>query len=325
MKFCPEFGSQLPIGTAKFCPNCGKSLWVTTSETNDSDSGSTDNVIQSKEITASFQDSFKEIPKGEEIRGEFQEETTYSLGIKLEETVELILKKRGYTTEMRLKLEGNSGALNEIDVLVKRQNKVRAVECKNYKESRLVGIKEIRDFESKILDLPYITDAMFVTNTRFSSEAETYAKHTEITLYDGEKLKNEFYLMSIGRLDSSSPSSADIPQQDIILEFALPLTMNYRQATRLDLVNSYSAKISYAALILRPFCVFNYIIDVKRRLLIGRRLHEEGTHIVDAMTGEILSIIENIESKIQSYPFFSKRNVRPKDSDEILGDIEKIS
>jgi Holliday junction resolvase len=241
------------------------------------------------------------------------------LGIKFEETVELILKKRGYTTEMRQKLEGNSGALNEIDVLAKRQNKVLAVECKNYKESRLVGIKEIRDFESKILDLPYITDAMFVTNTRFSSEAETYAKHNEITLYDGEKLKNEFYLMSIGRLDSSSPSSsAAIPQQDIILEFALPLTMNYRQATRLDLVNSYSAKISYAALILSPFYVFNYIVDVKRRLLISRGLHKEGTHIVDAMTGEILSIIEKIESKIQSYPFFSKRNVRPKDSDEIL-------
>jgi hypothetical protein len=45
--------------------------------------------------------------------------------------------------------------------------------------------------------------------------------------------------------------SQSFEEQDIILEFALPLTMNYRQATRLDLVNSYSAKISYAALILR--------------------------------------------------------------------------
>ena len=45
---------------------------------------------------------------------------------------------------------------------------------------------------------------MFVTNTRFSSETETYAKHNQIILYDGEKLKNEFYLMSIGSLDSSS-------------------------------------------------------------------------------------------------------------------------
>ncbi|MFL6472784.1 MAG: zinc-ribbon domain-containing protein, partial [Nitrososphaeraceae archaeon] len=29
MKFCTECGSQLPIGTAKFCPNCGQKLWTT--------------------------------------------------------------------------------------------------------------------------------------------------------------------------------------------------------------------------------------------------------------------------------------------------------
>jgi uncharacterized membrane protein YvbJ len=72
MKFCPECGSQLPIGTAKFCPNCGKSLWATTSETGNS-------VMQSKENTVSSQDVFEEVPKGEEVRGEFQEQTIYSL------------------------------------------------------------------------------------------------------------------------------------------------------------------------------------------------------------------------------------------------------
>lgn len=160
-----------------------------------------------------------------------------------------------------------------------------------------MGIKEIRDFQSKMQDLPYITDAMFVTNTRFSSEADTYSKHNQITLYDGEKIKNEFYLMCIGRLDSSS--AAAIPQQDVVLDFALPLTTNYREATRLDLVNPHSAKILHATLVLSPFYVFNYIADVKRRLLIGRGFHEEGTHIVDAMTGEILDTIEQIET----YPF----------------------
>jgi len=37
----------------------------------------------------------------------------------------------------------------------------------------------------------------------------------------------------------------------------------------------------------------------------------------------ILDMTEQVESKIQSYPFFSKSNVHPKDSDGILGDIEK--
>jgi hypothetical protein len=59
--------------------------------------------------------------------------------------------------------------------------------------------------------------------TRDFLEADTYANHNQITLYDGEKLKNEFYLMSIEKLDSSS---AAILQQDIVLEFALSHTMN---------------------------------------------------------------------------------------------------
>ena len=74
MKFCPECGSQLPIGTAKFCPSCGKSLWATTSETNDIGSSA---AIQSKENTVSSQDSFEGIPKGEDLRGEFQEQTYF--------------------------------------------------------------------------------------------------------------------------------------------------------------------------------------------------------------------------------------------------------
>ena len=37
-----------------------------------------------------------------------------------------------------------------------------AVECKNYGEARLVGIKEIRDFQSKLQDLSQINHAMFV-------------------------------------------------------------------------------------------------------------------------------------------------------------------
>ena len=56
-------------------------------------------------------------------------------------------------------------------------NKVVAVECKNYSEARTVGIKEIRDFQSKLQDLPDVKEGMFVTNTVFSSEAQTYAEH----------------------------------------------------------------------------------------------------------------------------------------------------
>ena len=62
-----------------------------------------------------------------------------------------------------------------------------AVECKNYGEARMVGIKEVRDFQSKIQDLSEINHAMFVTNIKFTSTVEEYPKHNHIELWDGER------------------------------------------------------------------------------------------------------------------------------------------
>ncbi|HYZ51148.1 MAG TPA: restriction endonuclease, partial [Nitrososphaeraceae archaeon] len=157
-------------------------------------------------------------------------------------------------------------------------------------------------------------EGMFVTNTIFSSEAQTYAEHNQISLYDGEKLKNEFYRMSIGRLDSA---------QDIILDFSLPVSVGYNEATRLNLVNPTSANISRATIILSPFYVFNYIVDVKK--LLRSPFHTEGTIILDALTGEILSETADIDKKKNqaAYSFFSKSNTHPKDYEELLNYMEK--
>lgn len=57
-------------------------------------------------------------------------------------------------------------------------------------------------------------------DSKFSSEAEVYAKHNQIALYYGEKLKNYFYFMSIGRLES----------KEIVLDDALSAAMEYNEA-----------------------------------------------------------------------------------------------
>jgi Holliday junction resolvase len=62
------------------------------------------------------------------------------------EHIETILKHTGFSTQRRLKIKRISGAFHEIDVFAKQNNKVIAVECKNYSRDRIVGIKEIRDF-----------------------------------------------------------------------------------------------------------------------------------------------------------------------------------
>ncbi len=235
MKFCPECGFRLPVGATKFCPNCGNSLWTGEPQTPNLFPLKVENIPGN-----SFQDLGED-----KVKGEFQNQPIHSLGIKLEETAEKILKCRGYNTERRKKLVGNSGAIHEIDILAKRQGKILAVECKNYGEDRIVGIKEIRDFQSKIQDLPQINEGMFVTNTKFSSETEAYANHNQITLCDGEQLKNDFYLMNIGRLGSSQ-------QGEIVLDLALPMAMNYREATKLEFVNPMAARILNATLVLNP-------------------------------------------------------------------------
>ena len=43
--------------------------------------------------------------------------TIYNLGVKLEEIVEKILKKKDSFTQRRLKLREKSGALHEIDII----------------------------------------------------------------------------------------------------------------------------------------------------------------------------------------------------------------
>jgi hypothetical protein len=151
MKFCSECGSELLVGPTKFCHNCGANLWYAI---NDSE------------------------------RREIEPPNIYSLGVKLEQMVEQILKTKGFSTERRLKLTGESGATHEIDVLAKRETDVLAVECKNYCEARSVGIKELRDFQSKIQDLPQINHAMFITNIKFTSGVEDFARHNECIIFD---------------------------------------------------------------------------------------------------------------------------------------------
>jgi ribosomal protein S27AE len=125
MKFCPECGSKLPIGTAKFCSNCGASLWATASETRIG-GGSAEGVEEQRQSTAatntkehtpleeeeeqqSSTSSLGEPRKEEqdEIKGEFQNQTIHSLGVKFGETVEQILKSNGYSTETRFRVKHN--------------------------------------------------------------------------------------------------------------------------------------------------------------------------------------------------------------------------
>ena len=219
---------------------CGKSLWDVT-EPSDTFEEQKEAMVQSGQTAI------------------------YALGVKLEQMVEQIIKNKGFSTERRIKLRGQSGILHEIDVLAKRENDVLAVECKNYGEARLVGIKEVRDFQSKLQDLSDINHAMFVTNIKFTSGVEEYAKHNHIELWDGEKLRRDFYLLNLGRLESNVTAEP----VETILDTALPIKTQYNEVAKLLLVNPQAAAIE-TTLNLHPYYLFAYQVDVKKGLF-GRQ------------------------------------------------------
>jgi Holliday junction resolvase len=295
VKFCPECGSQLPLGPAKFCPNCGKSLW---------DATDSSNILEEQE----------------EAPVQSGQTAIYSLGVKLEQMVEQIIKNKGFSTERRIKLRGESGTLHEIDVLAKRENEVLAIECKNYGETRLVGIKEIRDFQSKLEDLPTINHAMFVTNIKFTAVVEEYANYNHIELWDGEKLRRDFYLLNLGRLESKQATE---PAVEVLS--ALPIVIQYNEVTKLLLVNPHAINIAETTLDLHPYYLFTYQVDFKKGLLGRQKISEYGSSIIDATNKKIIEEAkdESIYRKYTHRFFFKDEKQNQEESEEILGEMEK--
>src|SRR5439155_18311379 len=121
----------------------------------------------------------------------------------------------------------------------------------NCSDERSVGLKEIRDLDSKLKDVRQINDAMYVTNTSFSPEAQSYANDNHITMCDGNKLSRTFFSLSIGRIDDRSDDEA--LKKPIIIDLMLPVNVTYENATKLGLANSSAASISKATLFLHPY------------------------------------------------------------------------
>jgi restriction endonuclease Mrr len=80
------------------------------------------------------------------------------------------------------------------------------VECKNYDESRIIGIQELRNRYAKTMEISGINEVIFVTTSEFSSELSMYATQYNISLWDGKKLREEFFQLKLGRVPANSGS-----------------------------------------------------------------------------------------------------------------------
>ncbi|MDE1862839.1 MAG: restriction endonuclease [Thaumarchaeota archaeon] len=265
MKFCPECGVDLK-GSTKFCPECGINLNNLSKET------SNQNKVEAESANSVFETEEPVIQK-----------TTRDLGTRLEESVERIFKDRGYQTTRGQKIRGQSGQYNEIDVVAKRGSILLAIECKNYTEDRKVGIKEIRDFISKLDDLN-INKGLFVTSSDFSSDAAGFANNNpsskQVDLWNGSEFMEQYKKVMLGRTDSKLS----------IVENSLQPRGTFDDYSILTLKNKDRIITRRRDLIFHPYFIVEFNLREQFKTP-DRQIHtlqNSGSYFVDGLSGEIL-------------------------------------
>lgn len=256
-KFCPNCGIELSTPEAKFCPECGfafKRETVSQEETVQEDS------VEEEEFRASIAD----------------------LGNRLEEMVERIFQANGYETERRKRLEGKSGTRSEIDVIARRSGKIIAIECKNYSDP--VGIDKMRDFAQKLQDLGAGWNGIFVSPSDFTDEAARLAQYRRIETWGHDEITEKWMKVSLGRVESRKG-------QSLTLNYALPLNVDFIQATQISLQNKDKVKVSNVELIYHPYFAIEYYYrarfkDPTKKL---HKFEDRDTLFVDALDGDVIN------------------------------------
>jgi len=213
----------------------------------------------------------------EEVQISIQE-----LGRKFEECVEKILQTKGYETQRRIRVKGKSGTPYEIDIVAKKGNIVRAVECKNW--TNAVGREHLEKFWGTLQDLGSPWNGIFVSRAGFTADAEGYADYYNIERWDPDRVKEEWFELSIGRAEYAKSG------ETITVSNALPLNFDFLHTTKVDLENkekvSVTGMISY-----HPYFIVNYsyYTRFKDPTKATHTFKDEGKVFVDGLDGTVLN------------------------------------
>ncbi|MFH1579805.1 MAG: restriction endonuclease [Thermoplasmatota archaeon] len=292
MKFCPNCGVPLQTANPKFCPECGANLQTPQAPE--------DRTMKS---VAPSQPTPVMPPEPDEV--ESVKLNVYDLGIRLEEMTAAIFQRMGYSVEMRKRVQTKSGATAEIDLLLQRGARTKAVECKNYDDSKSVGISDLRVFHHKLGDTG-IFAGVFVTNTSFSEDAEKLADSTGIELWDGEVLREKRFAYELGRIRNPS----------LVQDPILPVVTDFITATKVSLRNAHLVRPFSSVLLYHPYLQVKYRLHATRSDPTGR-LHksdDEGTYFVDALDGDIINREKSVFDGIGD--LFKKKEVRFQSREE---------
>lgn len=252
--YCPSCGAKLQVPNPKFCPNCGVNLRV------------------EKE-----HQTFISIDADEGVQS-----AIYELGKKLEECVAKILEAKGYEIKMREKIKGVSGVPHEIDIVAKKGNVVKAVECKNWKAP--VGKEDIQKFHDTLRDLGKNWNGIFVSFAGFTEDAENLAEYYGIDKWDSDFLKEEFWAISVGRAEYATV------EKSLTVKNALPLRIDFLKAAELELKNKEKVT-TYGMLSYHPYFVisYSYRAKVKDPTKKTHTFTDEGKVFIDGLDGTVLN------------------------------------
>jgi len=255
-RFCPNCGEELPSPNPNFCPYCGAPL---------------NEPKKVRFVTQKEDDTEKEVQRA-----------IYELGVKLEECVAKILAAKGYKTQQRVRLDGSSGVSHEIDVLARRGNIVKAVECKNWKTP--VGKEVIQKLHDTLKDLGSKWNGVIASFAGFTEDAENLAKHYGIELWDPDYLKEEFWVISVGRAVEASFG------ETIKVENAFPIKVNFSEAAEIRLKNKDKIMMN-GTLSYHPYYIVSYSYhavfkDPTKKV---HRFRDSGKVFIDALDGSVLN------------------------------------
>jgi hypothetical protein len=307
MKFCPNCGTQLQAPNPKFCPECGTNLQVNLASESASNQATTRNEPQVQRTVA-------EPDVDQEL--EPAKLNVYDLGVKLEGTTAAIFEKMGYSVKMRQRPPTKSGGAAEIDILLERGSRRKAVECKNYGESRWVGVSELRVFKDKLADTG-IAAGVFVTNTAFSDDARKLAESTGIELWDGKELRERFFAYAIGRIRNPS----------LVQDPILPLQMDFGAASEVAIRNGQAIHLFSTVLLYHPYVQVKYRLQATRTDPTGKShtIADSATYYVDALDGDIINREKSVLESLGGFLRKKEERLASREDKMVTEDLESIT
>jgi hypothetical protein len=275
--FCPQCGKKIESADAKFCHGCGISLPSTTAF---SEPEHVPGTAPEKEYPAQpvFEIDGRE-PDASIVT------SIQNLEKNLEESVDLLFRQSGYTTERNVWFNVRGNRRFGIAIVARKNTSLIAIECTT--NALPAGIEELNHFSEKLRWLCKERNekwqGIFVAFHDLSPGAEQIAGENNIETWGHDEIVEKWVLFSFGRMSGKG--------EILDLENALPVNHDFLKVTRVDLKNRDKISVQDATLIFYPYLRLSYHFETQFRDP-SHKTHDfqdDGAVIINMLDGTVLN------------------------------------